>query len=159
MGLGTSLHRLQQLVVRPRRRGLLQCFRQTLKYGIRLRSTWQRTYIMNQSFYTCTSLFQSCTFCSIILYIPYCICTNQSYLNSATPIYRGAPQPGGFRKNTGPIPSHPPPQGYICYRCGEKGMLFRDLGENTIIAKRGNQDIGFKGAQQMQTLHSMDDHV
>lgn len=44
----------------------------------------------------------------------------KSYMNSATPIYRNQ-QAGGFRKNTGPVPSHPPPQGYICYRCGEKG--------------------------------------
>ncbi|RPB29561.1 DWNN-domain-containing protein [Terfezia boudieri ATCC MYA-4762] len=45
----------------------------------------------------------------------------QEHMATATPIYRGVPQAGGFRKNTGPVPSHPPPQGYICYRCGEKG--------------------------------------
>ena len=38
---------------------------------------------------------------------------------SATPVYRGAPH-GGKHAN---VPDHPPPPGYVCYRCGEKGMF------------------------------------
>lgn len=41
---------------------------------------------------------------------------------SATPIHRGGGGPG-FKKNNAPAPAHPPPNGYICYRCGEKGNL------------------------------------
>ena len=36
---------------------------------------------------------------------------------SATPIHRGGPMKGKPQN----LPDHPPPPGYICYRCGEKG--------------------------------------
>ncbi|RPA82393.1 DWNN-domain-containing protein [Ascobolus immersus RN42] len=45
----------------------------------------------------------------------------QERMATATPVYRGGPNQGGFKKNAPPVPSHPPPTGYICYRCGEKG--------------------------------------
>ena len=47
--------------------------------------------------------------------------TRKLTVDSATPVYRGGPNQGGFKKNAPPVPSHPPPTGYICYRCGEKG--------------------------------------
>ena len=37
--------------------------------------------------------------------------------HSATPIYRSGPSKG----KPANVPDHPPPPGYICYRCGEKG--------------------------------------
>lgn len=37
--------------------------------------------------------------------------------DSATPIFNGDPRRGKL----GNAPDHPPPVGYICYRCGEKG--------------------------------------
>ena len=36
---------------------------------------------------------------------------------SATPIHRSGPNKG----KSANVPDHPPPPGYICYRCGEKG--------------------------------------
>ena len=39
--------------------------------------------------------------------------------HSATPVYRGGP-PRGRSVN---VPDYPPPPGYVCYRCGKKGML------------------------------------
>jgi protein MPE1 len=44
-------------------------------------------------------------------------------LYSATPVHRG----GAFKgkpQNMANVPNHPPPTGYICYRCGEKGTLY-----------------------------------
>lgn len=38
---------------------------------------------------------------------------------SATPVYRSGP-PKSKQAN---VPDRPPPQGYVCYRCGEKGRL------------------------------------
>ena len=38
-------------------------------------------------------------------------------LSSATPIHRGGPMKGKPKD----VPDHPPPSGYVCYRCGEKG--------------------------------------
>ena len=37
--------------------------------------------------------------------------------DSATPVLRGGP----FKGKPANMPDHPPPNGYICYRCGEKG--------------------------------------
>ncbi|KAL8828239.1 MAG: hypothetical protein Q9191_002709 [Dirinaria sp. TL-2023a] len=45
----------------------------------------------------------------------------QQEMANATPIYRGAPH-GGKHAN---IPDHPPPPGYVCYRCGEKGHFIQ----------------------------------
>ena len=42
-----------------------------------------------------------------------------AYVGRATPVHRGAPGKG---KNSN-VPDHPPPPGYVCYRCGEKGTL------------------------------------
>ena len=42
-----------------------------------------------------------------------------AYIGRATPVHRGAASKG---KNSN-IPDHPPPPGYVCYRCGEKGTL------------------------------------
>ncbi|KAI9787536.1 MAG: hypothetical protein M1839_000066 [Geoglossum umbratile] len=44
----------------------------------------------------------------------------QQELANATPVHRG----GAFKgkpQNMANVPNHPPPTGYICYRCGEKG--------------------------------------
>lgn len=38
-------------------------------------------------------------------------------INSATPVHRSGPNKG----KPASVPDHPPPPGYICYRCGEKG--------------------------------------
>ncbi len=59
----------------------------------------------------------------------HCLCPLESSLyallrikfanskNSATPVYR----PGGMKGKQANVPEHPPPAGYICYRCGNKG--------------------------------------
>lgn len=39
------------------------------------------------------------------------------FFNSATPVHRSGPNKG----KPANVPDHPPPSGYICYRCGEKG--------------------------------------
>ena len=41
------------------------------------------------------------------------------FLASATPIHRGGPMKGKPKD----FPDHPPPSGYVCYRCGEKGEI------------------------------------
>ncbi|KZF20107.1 DWNN-domain-containing protein, partial [Xylona heveae TC161] len=41
----------------------------------------------------------------------------QQEMANATPVYRGGP----FKGKPMNVPDHKPPQGYICYRCGEKG--------------------------------------
>ena len=40
----------------------------------------------------------------------------QDRMANARPVFRT-----GQARPTGPVPDRPPPQGYICYRCGEKG--------------------------------------
>lgn len=52
----------------------------------------------------------------------------QEQLATATPVYRGGAQP--FKKNVAPAPSHPPPAGYVCYRCGEKGHWIQQCPTN-----------------------------
>ncbi|KAH8847614.1 hypothetical protein MCOR27_004459 [Pyricularia oryzae] len=42
----------------------------------------------------------------------------QEELSHQTPIYNGKP---GVGKRPANVPDHEPPNGYICYRCGEKG--------------------------------------
>lgn len=42
---------------------------------------------------------------------------------SATPVYRSGPTKGKQAN----VPDRPPPQGYVCYRCGEKGNLRKFL--------------------------------
>lgn len=41
----------------------------------------------------------------------------QVEMANATPVYRGGPS----KIKQSDVPDRPPPQGYICYRCGEKG--------------------------------------
>lgn len=43
----------------------------------------------------------------------------QEELSHQTPVYNGKPGAGGKRPAN--VPDHEPPNGYICYRCGEKG--------------------------------------
>lgn len=43
-------------------------------------------------------------------------------IHSAIPIHRGPPNKG----KSANVPDRPPPPGYICYRCGEKGMTRDD---------------------------------
>ncbi|KAI9762536.1 MAG: hypothetical protein M4579_000339 [Chaenotheca gracillima] len=52
----------------------------------------------------------------------------QQEMAQATPVYRG-----GGNKGKAPnanVPSHPPPNGYICYRCGEKGHWIQECPTN-----------------------------
>ncbi len=42
----------------------------------------------------------------------------QERMASARPVYRP-----GAKGATAPVPDRPPPQGYVCYRCGLKGSL------------------------------------
>ena len=49
-------------------------------------------------------------------------------LYSATPVFNGGPRRGG---KLGAAPDHPPPVGYICYRCGEKGHWIQSCPTNT----------------------------
>ncbi|RPB04107.1 DWNN-domain-containing protein [Choiromyces venosus 120613-1] len=51
----------------------------------------------------------------------------QEQMANATPIHRGGQ---GFKKNNAPAPGHPPPNGYICYRCGEKGHWIQQCPTN-----------------------------
>ncbi|KAJ6260606.1 hypothetical protein Dda_4832 [Drechslerella dactyloides] len=37
---------------------------------------------------------------------------------------------GGFKKKNAPAPNHPPPTGYVCYRCGEKGHWIQQCPTN-----------------------------
>lgn len=60
---------------------------------------------------------------------PYAIQkTEYTLINcSATYVHRGGAQ---FKKNQAPAPSHPPPAGYVCYRCGEKGHWIQQCPTN-----------------------------
>ena len=46
--------------------------------------------------------------------------------NSAAPVFRGGPTKGRSQN----LPDHPPPPGYICYRCGEKGHWIMECPTN-----------------------------
>ena len=47
--------------------------------------------------------------------------------NSVAPVFRGAPPKGKIQN----VPDHPPPQGYVCYRCGEKGHWIMECPTNS----------------------------
>lgn len=42
----------------------------------------------------------------------------QEHMANANPVYYSSQKKGGYQPN---IPDHPPPPGYLCYRCGQKG--------------------------------------
>ncbi|KAK6520618.1 E3 ubiquitin-protein ligase rbbp6 [Arthrobotrys conoides] len=50
----------------------------------------------------------------------------QEQMANARPIHGQ----GGFKKKNVPAPSHPPPTGYVCYRCGEKGHWIQQCPTN-----------------------------
>ncbi|EPS37844.1 hypothetical protein H072_8396 [Dactylellina haptotyla CBS 200.50] len=50
----------------------------------------------------------------------------QEQMANARPIHGQ----GGFKKKNAPAPSHPPPTGYVCYRCGEKGHWIQQCPTN-----------------------------
>ncbi|KAI9826190.1 MAG: hypothetical protein M1826_006705 [Phylliscum demangeonii] len=55
-------------------------------------------------------------------------CLQQQDMANATPVYRAAGAKG--KPNSGPVPNHTPPSGYICYRCGEKGHWIQECPTN-----------------------------
>ncbi|KAI9675617.1 MAG: hypothetical protein M1817_000983 [Caeruleum heppii] len=52
----------------------------------------------------------------------------QQDMANATPVFRGGPSKG--KPMSTPVPNHPPPSGYICYRCGEKGHWIQECPTN-----------------------------
>ncbi|EWC46504.1 hypothetical protein DRE_04227 [Drechslerella stenobrocha 248] len=50
----------------------------------------------------------------------------QEQMANARPIHGQ----GGFKKKNTPAPNHPPPTGYVCYRCGEKGHWIQQCPTN-----------------------------
>lgn len=42
----------------------------------------------------------------------------QEHMANANPVYYSSHKKGGYQPN---VPDHPPPPGYVCYRCGQKG--------------------------------------
>ncbi|KAI9848411.1 MAG: hypothetical protein M1837_000206 [Sclerophora amabilis] len=52
----------------------------------------------------------------------------QQEMAQATPVYRNAGNK--VKTQTANVPSHPPPNGYICYRCGEKGHWIQECPTN-----------------------------
>ncbi|KAI9840471.1 MAG: hypothetical protein M1838_004054 [Thelocarpon superellum] len=52
----------------------------------------------------------------------------QQEMANATPVFRSGPPKN--KPGVGNAPSHPPPTGYICYRCGEKGHWIQECPTN-----------------------------
>ncbi|KAK6359810.1 E3 ubiquitin-protein ligase rbbp6 [Orbilia brochopaga] len=50
----------------------------------------------------------------------------QEQMANARPVFGQ----GGFKKKNAPAPNHPPPTGYVCYRCGEKGHWIQQCPTN-----------------------------
>ncbi|KAI9805296.1 MAG: hypothetical protein M1833_005749 [Piccolia ochrophora] len=53
----------------------------------------------------------------------------QEEMANATPVFRSGGSKG--KPTNVAVPSHPPPTGYICYRCGEKGHWIQECPTNT----------------------------
>lgn len=60
-----------------------------------------------------------------------------AHINSATPVHRAGPNKG----KPANVPDHPPPSGYVCYRCGEKDHWIQACPTNNNPAFDGRQRV------------------
>ena len=58
-------------------------------------------------------------------------------MESATPVYRAGLNKG----KPSNLPEHPPPAGYVCFRCGEKGHWIQECPTNSDPAFEGRQRV------------------